>query len=79
MPFFHQYCEFDKNANSIYDDVVSTLPSHKVSLATIGVCVFCASASVDALFILQKEGPDNEKGNFPALGTCDMPVPVCLR
>ena len=44
-------CIFDKNANSIYDDVVSTLPSHKVSLSTVGVCVFYASASVGAFFL----------------------------
>ena len=43
--------EFDKNANSFYDNIMITPNSHKVSLATIGVCVFCASASVDALLI----------------------------
>ena len=44
--------EFDKNANSIYDDIMVTPISRKVSLATIGVCVFCAVASVAALFII---------------------------
>ena len=49
--FVHNnFIEFDKNANSIYVIVV-TLISHKVSLATIGVCVFCAVTSVAALFI----------------------------
>ena len=32
-----------------------------VSLATIGVCVFCASASVGALFILYRKGDVFEK------------------
>ena len=45
------HIEFGKNANSIYVSAV-TLISRKVSLATIGVCVFCALASVGALFIL---------------------------
>ena len=33
----------------------------KVSLATIGVCVFCASTSVGALFIFGGKNMDNEK------------------
>ena len=41
--------EFDKNADSIYVGVFIPV-SHKVSLATIGVCVFSAFTSVDALF-----------------------------
>ena len=45
--FRHNYIiEFDKNANSIYVIVVTPI-SRKVSLATIGVCVFCAVASLD--------------------------------
>ena len=45
--------EFDKNANS-GDCMLCVLRpiSHSVSLATIGVCVFCAAASVAALFTL---------------------------
>ena len=45
--------EFDKNANStLICNMVRLRPiSHSVSLATIGVCVFCASASVGALFV----------------------------
>ncbi len=41
--------EFVKNASSFYVSVVTPI-SHKVSLATIGVCVFCAFTSVGALF-----------------------------
>ena len=41
--------EFDKNADSVYVGVF-ILISHKVSLATVGVCVFCAFTSVGALF-----------------------------
>ena len=41
--------EFDKKANSYLCHCGCTR-SHKVSLATIGVCVFCALASVGALF-----------------------------
>ena len=61
--FRHNYIiEFDKNANSIYVIVVTPI-SRKVSLATIGVCVFCAVASVAALFILYQSlgGKKNEK------------------
>ena len=52
--FFFQksFYEFDKNADSIYGFWYYTY-SHKVSLATIGVCVFCAAASVVALFVLE--------------------------
>jgi hypothetical protein len=32
-----------------------------------------------ALFILQKEGTHYEKSIIPDLGTCDVPVSVCLR
>ena len=39
LPQLH--IEFDKNANSTYVIVVTPF-SRKVSLATIGVCVFCA-------------------------------------
>ena len=51
-PFFSRL-EFDKNANSID---VSTYKcfSYRYSLATIGVCVFCATASVVALFLCLK-------------------------
>ena len=41
--------EFDKNANSI--NVGTTVLVILISLATIGVCVFCAVTSVAALFI----------------------------
>lgn len=53
MPFFtHIYIvEFDKNANSNYVGMC-LITVHKISLATIGVCVFYASASVGAFFIL---------------------------
>lgn len=52
MPFFtHIYIvEFDKNANSNYVGMC-LITVHKISLATIGVCVFYASASVGAFFI----------------------------
>ena len=43
----------DKNANSIGVSM-STLISHYVSLATIGVCVFSALASVGALLVQYK-------------------------
>ena len=49
MPQLHY--EFDKNADSIYVVVVTPI-SRKVSLATIGVCVFYALTSVGAFFIL---------------------------
>ena len=56
--FCHNYvAEFVKNANSIYVIVVTPF-SRKVSLATIGVCVFCAVASVAALFVF---GRSNER------------------
>ena len=41
--------EFDKNANSI--NVGTTVLVILISLATIGVCIFCAVTSVAALFI----------------------------
>ena len=44
--------EFDKNANSI--NVGITMLVILISLATIGVCVFCAATSVAALFILER-------------------------
>lgn len=40
--------EFSKNANSAYVGTVSVL--YKNCLATVGVCVFRASASAGALF-----------------------------
>ena len=54
MPFFAVYNsgEFDKNANSFW--IIDTLFGYafpEICLATIGVCVFCALASVGALFI----------------------------
>ena len=48
MPFFPQN-EFDKNANSV-SVVIKGFLFCRVGLATIGVCVFCAVASVAALF-----------------------------
>ena len=49
--------EFDKNANSGDCRLCAFLRpiSHSVSLATIGVCVFCAVTSVAALFYFTEE------------------------
>lgn len=56
--------EFDKNANSIMTGKVKTT-LHKISLAIIGVCVFCASTSVDALFyFVINLQTANSKSNF---------------
>ena len=49
-PFFSRY-EFDKNADSI--NVNAAMLVILISLATIGVCVFCAVTSVAALFIFR--------------------------
>ena len=48
--------EFDKNANS-GDCMLCVLRpiSHSVSLATIGVCVFCAVTSIATLFVFIDE------------------------
>ena len=47
---FYAHNGIDKNANSV--SVGSKgIPFCRVGLATIGVCVFCATASVVALFI----------------------------
>lgn len=43
--------EFDKNANSI--GINTAMLVILISLATIGVCVFCAVTSVAALFIFR--------------------------
>ena len=51
----------------------------KICLATIGVAFLSATASVAALFYFIERRNANEKGNLPALGTCAVPVPVCLR
>ena len=42
--------EFDKNANSFYASI--KLIMRRISLATIGVCIFYAAASVVAFFIV---------------------------
>ena len=52
MPFLCLRLEFDKNANSI--DVSTYCFSYRYSLATIGVCVFCAVTSVAALFVFEE-------------------------
>ena len=52
-PFGAFHREFDKNANSI--DVKAEMFFVLFSLATIGVCVFCAVTSVAALFILWRK------------------------
>ena len=66
--FCHNYSiEFDKNANSFYVIVVTPF-SRKVSLATIGVCVFCALASVGALFYFEQQ-----KGDFYERDRFDKP------
>ena len=49
--FLCLYLEFDKNANSIGMNIAMLVIL--ISLATIGVCVFCAAASVAALFIFR--------------------------
>lgn len=49
MRLFIPHYEFDKNANSI--NVGTAMLVILISLATIGVCVFCAVTSVAALFI----------------------------
>ena len=49
MPFLCLRLEFDKNANSI--GINTAMLVILISLATIGVCVFCAVTSVAALFI----------------------------
>ena len=50
--------EFDKNANFIYDDIVVNPFSRKVSLATIGVCVFCAVYFGSRTFLILKDFTD---------------------
>ena len=58
--FCHNYItEFVKNADSIYVIVVTPF-SRKVSLATIGVCVFVRFTSVAALFVFKEESPMRE-------------------
>lgn len=47
----HKQYEFDKNADSIIVCVSLCTLFTWVSLATTGVCVFCASASVGAFFV----------------------------
>ena len=60
--FCHNYIkEFDKNANSI-NIIVVTLNSYKVSLATIGVCVFVRLLRWAHFFICTKE-TKKEKNN----------------
>jgi hypothetical protein len=48
--------EFDKNANSIHIRQVGVFALRlRVSLATIGVCVFWALASVSAFFVFREK------------------------
>ena len=61
IPFSQLQFEFDKNANSD-SVVVKIILFRRVGLATIGVCVFCAAASVAALFILQEKCTHNVEG-----------------
>lgn len=51
MPFRNYIIiKFVKNANSC--DIITVFPVfHIIGLATVGVCVFSASASADALFL----------------------------
>ena len=53
MGVLYPFCtnnEFVKNANSVSVGAGIFL-FRRVGLATIGVCVFCAPTSVDALFV----------------------------
>ena len=49
-----------------------------ISLATIGVCVFGASASVDALFYFVERRNGYEKGDIPCAGANPVFLPVFL-
>ena len=49
----HYQNEFDKNANFVLGSVRASLISARLVWRLIGVCVFCAAASVVALFILE--------------------------
>ena len=51
--FTYNYFRICKKCKSIYDCVWIYLILYKFSLATTGVCVFYASASVGAFFNLQ--------------------------
>ena len=53
--FRYNIFELDKNANFIKYYSGLFLPVFKLCLATIGVCVFYASASVGAFFILKEK------------------------
>ncbi len=62
--FCHNYItEFVKNADSIYVIVVTPF-SRKVSLATIGVCVFVRFTSVAALFVFTGEASMERKKHY---------------
>ena len=73
-PFGAFHREFDKNANSI--DVKAEMFFVLFSLATIGVCVFCAVTSVAALFIFRRE--HYEKAMVGSCSTCDYYHVDCL-
>ena len=73
IPFLCLHHEFDKNANSF--GVSTKCFSYRYSLATIGVCVFGASAPVGALFDC-RTGEFHEKENF--IYFCICPNLMCL-
>ncbi len=52
--------EFHKNANSLRDDIVGN-PFTSVSLATIGVCVFCAQLRLRTFLFWKGENNMEEK------------------
>ena len=54
MPFL-SYC-LNLIKMQIPSDMAEKSSCFSVSLATIGVCVFCASASVGAFFIKERNG-----------------------
>ena len=66
-PFLDLF-EFDKM--QIPTQRIQKNPFCIISLATIGVCVFGATASVVALFILAKRGNEYETHPIVCNGTC---------
>ena len=56
-----------------------TYPDRCDNIAAMGLCVFRYAATATHFLLLQKEGTDNKKNNFPALGICTVSFPVCLR
>ena len=47
--FYALVVDFDKNSKFVNDIYITT---HYIALATIGVCVFCATTKVVALFLM---------------------------